>query len=192
MSGPRELRVGFDGDTLIRVTPAESRVSTLEVIALRQASSPPGFRARVGIAWAALRARYSGAGFVLTSAAQTRALAGAIGAETVGQVIKPDPWPDGADRYVTLGRCSDGCVVHVRAWAPDEDQAGWISVGFMSPPSVRRDCSLRGRLRNALSALSGRYGWTAWDPITEPTGLVDLLEGACELAFPDPGPREEI
>ena len=192
MSGAREARVGFDGGTLIRVTPEGGCVSTLEVIALRQASSPTGLRARVGIAWAALRARYSGTGFVLTSAAQTRALAGAISPETVGQALRPGQWPDAADRYVTLGRCSDGCVVHVRAWAPDDDAGVWSPVGSLSPSSGRRYCSLRGWLRNALSALSGRYGWTAWDPITEPAGLVDLLEGARELAFPDPGVSEEI
>lgn len=192
MSGARECRVGFHGDTLIRVASAEGRFSTLEVIALGQASSPTGLRARMGTAWAALRARHAGGGFVLTSAAQTRALAGALGADAVSVAIGSDPWPDGADRYATLGRCSDGCVVHVRAWAPDEDEAGWISVEFLSPPSVRRDCSLLGRLHNALSALSGRYGWTAWDPITEPVGLVDLLEGARALAFPDPGSQEEI
>lgn len=183
MAQATECKVGFEDETLVRVVDVAGShpYRSLEVVAIGRASGPQALRTRLAIAGAALRARHLGGGFAITSAEDARTLARALGGD--GELRGVEPMSDGDDRYVRVGTCSDGCVVHIRAWAPDDD-AGWISVGFLSPAGVRRDCSLRGRAHNAVAALAGRSDWTAWDPITEPEGLLGALADASALAFP--------
>lgn len=178
-----EIKVGFEAETLVRVVAVEGSrpYRSLEVVALG-VGRPDAVRTRIAITWAALRARHLGRGFAVTSVEEARSLASALGGDD--EFCGIERMQDGEDRYVTIGSCSDGCVVHIRAWAPGGDEPGWISVGFLSPASVRRDCTLRGRVGNAVAALAGRFDWTAWDPITEPAALLGALADASVVAFP--------
>jgi hypothetical protein len=168
----RELRVGG----------AEPAYRELEVVDLPAARRPGSWRGRVAMAWQALGG-HPGEGFILASAHELVSLQAAIGGPLV--VPETDAICSGpSPRYRALGSCSHGCAVLVRPFAPSGEEAGWIDVGFLSPPKARHDASLRGRIGNAVAALLGHTGWAAWDPITQPQELLAALAEAGPIAFP--------
>jgi hypothetical protein len=146
-----------------------------------------GWRSRLRNSWKALRGRAGPEGFGLTSEFDYRRLKNALEAliplEGSGSTDALIPAEADSHWFVPTG-CSEGCVLHVRAFSPDEDDAGWISIDLISNAKTRRDGSIRGRLADTLGASLGHVGWAAWCPLLTPAALRAALASASSVAFP--------
>lgn len=182
----REEIVGWDQDTLVRLL-WNGDVLDVEVLAVVPDEPIAGWRSRLRNSWKALRGRAGPEGFGLTSEFDYRRLKNALEAliplEGSGSTDALIPAEADSHWFVPTG-CSDGCVLHLRAYPSDEDEAGWISVDLISNAKTRRDGSIRGRLANALGASLGHAGWAAWCPLLTPAALGAALASASSVAFP--------
>jgi hypothetical protein len=182
----REEIVGWDQDTLVRLL-WDRDVLDIEVLVVLPDEPIAGWRSRFRNSWKALLGRAGPEGFGLTSELDYRRLKNALEAliplERSGSTDALVPAEARSHWFVPTG-CSEGCVLHIRAYSPDEDDAGWVSIDLMSNAKTRRDGSLRGRMVNALGAALGHIGWAGWCPLLTPAALGAALARACSVAFP--------
>jgi hypothetical protein len=182
----REEIVGWDQDTLVRLL-WNGDFLDIEVLAVVPEEPIAGWRSRLRDSWKALRGRPGPEGFGLTSEFDYRRLKNALEAliplEGSGLTEALIPAEAHSHWFVPTG-CSEGCVLHVRAFSPDEDDAGWISIDLISNANTRHDGSLRGRVANALGAALGHVGGAAWCPLLTPAALGAALASASAVAFP--------
>ncbi len=182
----REEIVGWDQDTLVRLL-WKGDVLDIEVLAVVPKEPITGWRNCLRNSWKALRGRPGPEGFGLTTEFDYRRLKSALEAliplEGSGSIDALIPAEAHSHWSVPTG-CSDGCVLHVRAYSPDEDDAGWISIDLISNANTRHDGSLRGRVANALGAALGHVGGAAWCPLLTPAAFRSALVGASSVAFP--------
>jgi hypothetical protein len=179
----REEIVGWNQDTLVRLL-WDGDVLDIEVVPNEPTA---GWRNRVGNSRMALLGRPGGEGFDLRLEADYHRLRNALEAlvppEGSGSTDALIPAGAHSHWFVPTG-CSEGCVLHIRAYSPDEDDAGWISIDLISNAKTRRDGSIRGRLANALGASLGHVGWATWCPLLTPAALRAALASASSVAFP--------
>jgi hypothetical protein len=183
----REEIVGWDQDTLVRLL-WDGDVLVAEVLAVVPEEPIAGWRSRLRNSWKALRGHAGSEGFGLTSEFDYRRLKNAletlIPLEGSGSTDAPLISAEADPHWFFPTGCSDGCVLHVRAYPSDEDEAGWISIDLISNAKTRRDGSIRGRVANALGASLGHVGWAAWCPLLTPAALGAALASASSVAFP--------
>jgi hypothetical protein len=182
----REEIIGCDQDTLVRLL-WDRDVLDIEVLVVLPDEPIAGWRSRFRNSWKALLGRAVSEGFGLTSELDYRRLKNALEALIpLERLVSTDalvPAEAHSHWFVPTG-CSEGCVLHIRAYSPDEDHTGWISIELMSNAKTRRDRSLRGRVVNALGAALGHIGWAGWCPLLTPAALRAALARACSVAFP--------
>jgi hypothetical protein len=182
----REEIIGWDQDTLVRLL-WNGDFLDIEVLAVVPGEPIAGWRSRLRDSCKALRGRPGPDGFGLTSELDYRRLKNALEAliplEGSGSTDALIPAEADSHWFVPTG-CSEGCVLHIRAFSPDEDDAGWISIDLMSNANTRHDGSLRGRVVNALGAALGHVGWAGWCPLLTPAALGAAIARASSVAFP--------
>lgn len=178
----REAVAGWNHDTLVRLL-WDGDVLEIEVFAKEPAT---GSRNPVAESCKALRGRPGEMGFDLTSEADYLRLRNAIeDLIPLGGAASTDVRSPGkiSHQFVPTA-CAEGCVLSVRAYAGDEDKAGWISIDLISNVRSRRGGSLSARLANALRASLGHAGGTAWCPLARPNELGAAIVSASSVAFP--------
>lgn len=185
----REEIVGWNHDTLVRLL-WDGDVLDIEVVPKQPTA---GSRNRVADSWKALCGRPGGTGFDLSEADYLRfrnAVEELIpqGNAASTDVLKPG---EATSRQYVPTACTEGCVLLVRAYPGDEDEAGWISIDLISNVRTRRDGNLSARLANALRASLGHAGGTAWCPPARPNELGAAIVSASSVAFPHLPGRSE-
>ncbi len=180
----REEIVGWNHDTLVRLL-WDGDVVEIEVVPKEPTA---GSRNRVADSWKALRGRPGGTGFDLTSEVDylrfRTAVEELIPRDSAASTDVLTPGEATSQQCVPTA-CTEGCILSVRAYSGDEDDAGWISIDLISNARTRRDGSLRGRLANAIGASLGHIGGAAWCPLPTPAALRSALASACSVAFPN-------